>query len=129
MTTLKITLTEDMLKLISRITFQELPNLEEEKKEAGWGLNFFNLYGGDLTFENIAMILGRYDEHIEGTECRLTGAQFPKDFEDYMWETHGYILEHIQDIEELVHQFCNRGGLTPGTYECVSHIRIWEKKN
>lgn len=129
MATLKVTLTDDLVKLISHISFQKLPNIEEESEKSQWGLDFFNLYGCDLTFENIAMILGRYDEHIEDTEENPLGAKFSEDFENYMWELHGYVLDHIQDIEEIIHQFCNKGGITAGTYKCKSHERIWEKES
>lgn len=125
----KVTLTKDMLVLISNFKFREVPDLSEEKSELTWGLNLFDLYGGvEPTFENISYLLGIYDKHIPGTEEEPLGAKFPKEVEDYMWELHGYILEHIGDIEELVHQFCARGGLTEGTYKCRSNEHIWEKE-
>lgn len=130
MAILKINLTEDMLKLISNLTFTEVPNLEEEKDKVTWGFDFFNLYGGtDVTFENIAYILGIYDKHIPGTEESPLGAQFPKEVEDYIWDIHTNILEHIGWIEELVHQFCARGGLKPGVYKCKAHEHIWERED
>jgi hypothetical protein len=43
-----------------------------------------------------------------------------------MWETHSYIVEHIRDIEDLVHQFVNKGGLKPGKYVSKSNERIWK---
>lgn len=129
MSVLRVTLTEDMLKLISCIRFEKLPDdLDAEQEQMNWGLDFANLYGGDLTFENISYILGIYDKHIEGTEENPLGAVFPKDVENYMWETHGYIVEHIEDIEDIVHQFSIKGGVTPGTYKCQSYVRIWEKE-
>ena len=128
MATLKFTLTEDMLRLISNITYKKVQNIDEEQKTFVYGIDFYNLYGGtEITFENIAYTLGIYDKHIEGTEEDPFGAKFPKEIEDYIWDLHSNIVEHIEWIEELVHQFCFRGGLTVGTYKCNSYDHIWEK--
>lgn len=132
MAILRVTLTDDMLKLVSRINFTQFPfgdinSWENSQRETlTWGIDINSLYGGSFVFEDISYILGRYDEHLEGTENNPLGPVFEKDFEDYMWQMHSYILEHLQDIEELVHQFCIKGGLKPGTYKCKSNERIWE---
>ena len=132
MATIKFEITEDMIKLISNLTFQKVTTsqeMEDETKETvTWGLDFSNLYAGvGTTFENIAYIIGRYDEHIPDTEENALGAEFPKELEEYMRELHCNIVEHIGYIEEIVHQFCGRGGITPGTYKCKSNERIWER--
>jgi len=131
MATIKFTITEDMIKLISNLTFQKVKTIEEledeTKETVTWGLDFSNLYAGNnSTFENIAFLIGRYDEHIPETEEKPLGAEFPKELEDYMWELHCNIIENIGYIEEIVHQFCGRGGIKPGTYKCKSNERIWE---
>ena len=84
MATIKVTLTEDMLSLISNIHFQELPDTEAKKEKLTWGSDFYSLYGGSFVFEQIAYILGRYDEHIKGTEDDALCPRFPKEFADYM---------------------------------------------
>jgi len=132
MVVLKISLTEDMLKLISNIRFQEVPQAlqdDDEREMVTYGVDYGSLYGGNFVFEDISFILGRYDEHIPGTEEDALGAKFPKEFEDYMWEMHSYILEHIDCIEELVHQFCNKGGLQPGVYVAKPNEHIWKRKD
>lgn len=131
MAVLKVTLTKDMLTLISHICFTEFPKIEEFEEAHNnlrVGIDFTSLYGGSFVFEDISYILGLYDKHIPDTENSFLGPEFPKDVEDYMWETHCYIVEHIRDIEDLVHQFVNRGGLVPGTYVCKANERIWELK-
>ena len=127
MAILKVTLTEDMLKLVSCIHFTEFPNENdfESKYKLNVGIDFASLYGGSFVFEDVSYILGIYDKHIEGTECNPMGPEFPKELEDYMWETHSYVVEHIRDIEDIVHQFVNKGGVVPGTYSCKSNERIW----
>jgi hypothetical protein len=127
MSVLKITLTEDMLKLISNIHYGEVPQLDSSRHTVAYGIDFNSLYGGS-TLEDVAYIIGRYDEHIPGTEEDALGADFPKELKDYMFNMHVYIVDHIQDIEELVHWFSNKGGLKPGTYKCKSHERIWERE-
>ena len=127
MSILKITLTEDMLKLISNIHYGEVPQLDSKRNTLAYGIDFNSLYGGS-TLEDVAYILGRYDEHIPGTENNFLGADFPKGLKDYMLEMHMYIVDHIQDIEELVHWFSNKGGLQPGTYKCKSNERLWERE-
>jgi len=127
MSVLKITLTEDMLKLISNIHYGEVPQLDSSRHTVAYGIDFNSLYGGS-TLEDVAYIIGRYDEHIPGTEEDALGADFPKELKDYMFNMHVYIVDHIQDIEELVHWFSNKGGLKPGTYKCKNHERIWERE-
>ena len=120
----KITLTEDMLKLISNIQYGEAPMLDEKdtRQSIMYGIDFNALYGGS-TFEDVAIILGLYDKRIPGTEEEPLGAKFPKEIEDYMWNIHTNIVDHIEEIEQLVHWFSNKGGLKPGNYGFKG---IWE---
>lgn len=130
MAVLTVTFTDDILKLVSHINFTAFPadrNAWENQEKLTWGIDFNSLYGGSYVFEDVSRIIGLYDKHIEGTEDDPFGVQFPKELEDYMWEIHRYVVDHIQDIEDLVHQFVNRGGLVPGTYKAKSNERIWEK--
>lgn len=131
MAVLTIKLTDDILKLVSNIRFQEVPEAPKEndaREQIVYAIDYSSVYGGSYVFEDIAYILGRYDEHIPGTEENPLGVQFTKEFEDYMWEIHTYIMDNIDAIEELVHQFCNKGGLKPGVYQCKNYFRFWEYK-
>lgn len=126
MATVKIKLTKDLLALISNIRFKKLPDLgSTTKQELNWCIDFFSLYGGNFALEDISYILGRYDEHIQGTEENPMGPQFPKESEDYMWGLHEYIVENIKYIESLVHWYSNKGGLKEGTYKCKDYEMIW----
>lgn len=127
MATVKLTLTKDMLALISNIRFTKVPNLNTEKKYLSWGIDFNSIYGGSYLLEDIAYIIGKYDEHIEGTEESAMGPEFPPELEDYMFDLHTKILNNIHYIEDLVHQFSIKGGLTEGTYKCKDYERIWSK--
>ena len=52
---LKVTLTEDMIKLISCINFQEYERVtdETEKHEVFYAIDLNSLYGGNFVFEDI----------------------------------------------------------------------------
>ena len=39
-----------------------------------------------------------------------------------------YILENLVFIEEILHQFCDKGGLKPGIYTCLDYNRQWDYK-
>ena len=38
------------------------------------------------------------------------------------------LFENLDLIEELVHQYTNKGGLVPGTYTCKTYDHIWKLK-
>ena len=127
MATVKLTLTKDMLALISNIRFTKLPTMDSEKKYLNWGIDFNSIYGGSYLLEDISLILDKYDEHIAGTEESAMGPEFPPELEDYMFDLHTKILNNLPYIEDLVHQFATKGGLSEGTYKCKDYERIWAK--
>lgn len=124
----KITLTDDMLKLISCIRFKEAPKIREndDREHLSLEIDYGSLYGGSFLLEDVSYILGCYDKHIEGTEENALGPEFENDLSDYMYNTHLYILENLGDIEELVHWFSNKGGLYAGTYEYDESCGMWK---
>lgn len=123
-----LTLTEDMLSLISNIRFQEMPDLEDPmEKKTTFSVDLYNLYGGSFLFEDIALILGRYDERMEDSENGYMGAQFSQETTDYFLELHSYITENLDKIEELIHQFVVKGGIKATTYRKDAQYGIWEE--
>ena len=117
----KLELTEDILKLISNIHFKDYGESDGEK----FFIDLYGLYGGSYVFEDISYLLGRYDEHIAGTEDLPTGPRFEQEFEDYMWSIHSFIVDNLDSVEELVHWFSNKGGLKVGTYK-KGNDGIWK---
>lgn len=115
-----LTLTEEHIKLISLISFDE----DDEKlfidKE-----NPYELAG---RLEDIAFVLGYKDKAIPGTEEDPEGAAFPDEIEDHLIEVHRYIVDNLYFIESLIHQYVFKGGITPGTYKCIDTELIWEKE-
>lgn len=127
---IKLTLTEDMLKLIANIQFKQQEVIIEEndnRENIDYAIDMNNLYGGSFILEDISFILGIYDKHIHGTEEDPLGPQFSKEDEDYMFSLHSTIVENIQSIEEILHQFVLKGAVTAGTYECDKYARVWSK--
>jgi hypothetical protein len=127
MAIIKIKLTSDILTLITNIHFKELPDLRSEKYPLTWGIDLYSLYGGSFVLEDMAHILGKYDQVIPESIEDPLGPRFPKELEDYLWETHEYIVENLEFIEDLVHYYSNKGGLSEGTYKCHREAKDWVK--
>lgn len=124
----KLKLSEDVINLISNIRFKKYRSISDssEDEHCSYEIDLASIYGGDFILEDISHILGKYDEHIEGTECDYDGPKFSEELTSYMYDLHYFVLENLVDIEEIVHQFINKGGVKPGTYKCKSWQHIWE---
>ena len=127
MAIVKINITEDMLTLISNIHFKEKPNPKSSYYPMTWEIDLYSLYGGNFVYEDISLLLGRYDEHIKGTEEDVMGPRFEKEFEDYMFNLHNYIVDNLGYIENLIHYYAGKGGISVGTYKCHDDTFDWEK--
>lgn len=118
----RLTLTEDHLKLINLIRFEDNDN---ENKISIDKVNPYILSG---KLEDIAFALGLSHTAIPNTENDENGAAFPDDIEEYMLSVHHYIVDNLYDIEVLIHQMVLKGGITPGTYKCIDTEEIWERE-
>lgn len=116
----KIKITEDHIKLI-----QGLNPTRDDKDNVVYSVN--SLWGGSYLFEDMALILGFYDEQIQGTEEDYTGRRYSEDKEKYMLSLYDWFKANLLYIESLVHQFSFKGGLTPGVYKCIDYQLNWEK--
>ena len=115
-----VNLTEDHLKLIRNLNVQELKNDIV-------GIPKDNLYGGTYKYEQMALILGLMNKAVKGTDEDINGTLYEKDTQLYMMELDKYITDNLLNIEEIVHQFCLTGGITPGKYVCKDYQHIWQK--
>ena len=79
--------------------------------------------------QDIALILGKFDQFVPGTEEDPLGRQYPKELEDYWWGLYDYIYLNMEYIISLVFWSVRNGGLTPGTYKCIDTIKNWEKED
>ena len=116
-----ITLTDDLLKLISFLNIEECGDDEVCFDRT----RLFSL--GNHLLEDMAFILGKVDEAIPNTETNENGRAFPDELEKYMLEMKDYIAENLTFILSLVLQFASKGGLTVGTYKCKDNELLWER--
>ena len=104
---------------------EEIHNINPHSR-FGWGVDQWNLFGGTYVLEDVAMILGYFDQAIENSETLATGRRFPEELEEKMFNLYEYICDHFEDILVLTFVFAGQGGLVPGTYEYVDYQ--WSKK-
>ena len=118
----RLTLTQDHLKLINLIRF------EDDYDNNKVSIDKVNPYILSGKLEDIAFALGLSHLSIPNTEEDENGAAFPDETEEYMLNVHHYIIDNIYDIEVLIHQMVLKGGITPGTYKCIDTEEIWERE-
>lgn len=124
----KLKLTEDHLKLIQALNPVKFEfDDADDKSRFGVGYDSYSLWGGSFLFEDLALILGFFNESYEGTENDVTGRRYSPEREAYMLELYNFFEENLYYIESLVHQFSIKGGLTVGTYKCIDYQLNWEK--
>lgn len=128
MRTIEVTLTEDMIRLISNFRFVPFPDYVDDKEIVNWGLDLNSLYGGNFVCEDIAGILGLQDTAYPDTLCDSDGPKYPDEVYDRMMAAHLYVFENVSNIEEILHQFATQG-IKVGTYTCKSNEHIWTFKN
>lgn len=118
MAIIKITLTEEHIKIITNFRISQLG-------DESVVINTKDLLVNNSVVEGIALLLDKFDEHIEGSEVEVEGRRYPTELEDYFWDLYSYITDNLQYIEIILHQFVSTG-IKPGTYRCVDNIMIWE---
>lgn len=98
----------------------------EPQSRFGWGCDQWSLFGGTYLLEDMALILGYFNQAIENSETLATGRRFPEELEEEMYALYDFICENMEDILTLSFTFLPNGGLMPGTYEYVDYK--WNKK-
>lgn len=126
MAKIKVTLTDEHIALIKNLNIRKFQ--ENDDAVAVVGINPFEMYGGSYKYEQIALILGYTDKAIEETEESIYGTVYEKDTQLHMEELDKYINANLLYIEEITHQFVDKGGLTAGTYVCKDYQHIWSKE-
>lgn len=127
----RLKLTEDHIKLISLLRYEHIcmyADAKGKEKHVGCFIDDENPYILSGRLSDLALALGMSDKAIPGTDDTIEGAAFPDDVEEYLLNTHHYIVDNLCDIEELVHQMITKGGITAGTYKCIDTEGMWEKE-
>lgn len=115
---ISLVFTEDIITFIKLMKVQTF-------SDSRVGFDNYALYPESHLFDFMAMVLGKRDRRIDGTEENPLGAEYDKETTDYMHEIDSFIVENLEYIEEILHQFCDTG-IKPGKYSCLAYQRIWK---
>lgn len=123
-----ITITEEHIKLLQAIKFEHfIFDGNSRNGRFGWGIDQYAPWGGEYPIEDIALILGKLDMAIEGSEENWSGRYFPDDLQNHFIDLYEYITENMEYLFSLLIFYSDKGGLTPGTYKCNPRLKDWEK--
>lgn len=117
---IKVNLTQEIINFIKLFKIESF-------NDSQIGLDTFGLYPESHLFDFMAQILGLEEHKIKGTEENPMGAEYDEETMNKLIELDAYIVENLQYIEEILHQFCDIG-IKPGTYTCLAYNRIWKYK-
>ena len=118
MAKIKLKLTEDHIRLIKNFKFIKVNDYKID-------LDVYSPYGGDNLMEDLAIILGKWENFTPGTENDYDGKKFGFEVETEMLETHMYLVDNIDFIMSLLLQFIEVG-LKPGFYSTISYKIDWK---
>ena len=74
----------------------------------------------------MALILGFGDKIIPETRESPFGAICEETTQRHLEELDAFFIDHMVDIEEILHQMVDSGGIKPGKYTCLDNVRIWK---
>ena len=118
---LTLKLTDDIISLIKWLKFEPI-------NATSYGIDTYGLWGGTNLYEDMANILGWQDKVIPETIENVMGPRYEDEYQQKMEEYDAFIVENLVFIEQILHQFCDKGGLKPGVYSCVDNVQIWSYK-
>ena len=118
---ISINLTDEQIKLIKNLRYIKFDdNRYGVDNYAPWA------YGGSSIFEDMALILGFGDKIIPETRESPFGAICEETTQRHLEELDAFFIDHMVDIEEILHQMVDSGGIKPGKYTCLDNVRIWK---
>lgn len=124
----KLTVTDEHIKLLQAIKFESFTfDGDSRNGRIGWGVDQYSPWGGNYPVEDIALILGHWDDTIPGTEDDYDGRKFPEELQAHMSDLYFDITENFELYFKLLIYMADKGGLTPGTYKCNPRIGEWTK--
>lgn len=124
----KITLTEDHIKLLQAIKFETFV-FDGESREGrfAWGIDQYAPWGGNFPIEEIALILGHWEDALSDSINDWDGRKFPEELQSKFHDLYDYITDNMEYMFSLIIYYTDKGGLTPGTYKCNPRIKEWKK--
>lgn len=114
----------ELFRKIMSIVSREFMKIKSAPTSSNIGIDTYGMYMGSDLYEDMARILGVYDQVIpESVESPL-GVRFPDEIMNMLAEYDDFMVKNLVYIEEIIHQFCEEG-VKPGKYSCIDSVRIW----
>ena len=124
----KLTITDEHIKLLQAIKFESFVfDGDSRNGRIGWGIDQYGPWGGNYPIEDIALILGHFQDAIPGTEDDYDGRKFPTEMHNHFVYLYEDVTENMEYLFSLLIFYADKGGLTPGTYKCNPRIKDWTK--
>ena len=124
----KITLTEEKIKLLQAIKFESFVfDADSRNGRIGWGIDQYAPWGGNFPIEDIALILGHWEDTVPGTENDYDGRKFPVELHNHLVDLYEDITENFELYFKLLIYLSDKGGLVPGEYKCNKRLNEWTK--
>lgn len=126
----RVKVTEDHIKLLQAIKFESFVfDGDSRIGRIGWGVDQYGPWGGNYPIEDIALILGHWEDSIPGTENDWDGRKYPEELSNKFFELYEDITENFELYFKLLIYMSDKGGLTPGEYKCNPRLNEWTKIN
>ena len=115
---ISVVFTEDIITFVKLLKVQRF-------SDSQIGYDNYGLYPESHLFDFMAKVLGLQDHCIPGTENNPLGAEYDEETTERLHNIDAYIVENLEYIEEILHQFCDVG-IKVGKSSCLAYQRIWK---
>lgn len=124
----KLTVTDEHVKLLQAVKFEEfIFDGDTRNGRIGWGVDQYSPWGGNFPIEDIALILGHWDDALPGTANDYDGRKFPQELQNHLCDLYDDITENFRLYFSLLIYMSDKGGLVPGVYKCNARLNEWTK--
>ncbi len=124
----KLTVTDEHVKLLQAVKFESFVfDGDSRNGRFAWGVDQYGPWGGNFPIEDIALILGHWEDTIPGTENDWDGRKFPEELSMHFYDLYDDITENFEDYFKLLIFMTDKGGLTPGIYKRNPRKGEWTK--
>ena len=124
----KLTLTDEHVKLLQAVKFESFVfDGNSRNGRIGWGIDQYAPWGGNFPIEDIALILGHWEDTVPGTENDYDGRKFPVELHNHLVDLYEDITENFELYFKLLIYLSDKGGLVPGEYKCNKRLNEWTK--
>ena len=104
----KITITEDHIKLLQAIKFESfIFDGDSRNGRFAWGIDQYAPWGGNFPIEEIALILGHWDDAIPESIDDYDGGKFPTELQNKFHDLYDDITENMEYYFDLLIKFTN----------------------